>query len=304
MLWFSTRTTLGIDISDHVIRSVEVQHHRKTFVVKRFAEQVLPEGAIVRGDIQDPKAVHDALHQLLKHHSDTEHAAGVVSLPESRAFLKTIVIPTTATLDSEIARHLPFPLTDVSFDSLPHGMVEREGAAAQIVSFAAIPARITESYAKVMHDAHVRCRALEVESQALARLYVREQTDDVVTVLVDIGKTHATIIMITGGRIDVTHTSLDIHATAYQKLGTEIQRVIRFHREHGPIPDAKKAYTVLLTGGGSQIAGIVDTLHTELELPVAIAALPDVLELPPELRDASYSYNTAIGLGMRRFFPL
>jgi cell division ATPase FtsA len=60
----------------------------------------------------------------------------------------------------------------------------------------------------------------------------------------------------------------------------------------------------LLTGGGSQIAGIVDTLHTELELPVAIAALPDVLELPPELRDASYSYNTAIGLGMRRFFPL
>lgn len=304
MLWYSTRTTIGIDVSDHIIRAVEVVHARKRWVVSKFNEAAVPVGAVVQGEIRNPEQLLSALQTLLKHRFETRHAAAVVSLPESHAFLKTILLKNSDVLENEIPKHLPFPIHDVTVDSLSHGMIERDGQSERIVSFAAIPNRVAEQYAAVMQQAHIHCRALEVESQALARLSVQQSRSSGVSVLVDLGKNHATVVVIANGRIDVTHSSLDITADSHGKLGNEILRVIRFHREHGPLVDHTNQYTVLLTGGGSRIPGLVDDLAKEMQLPVSVATLPEHSVIPEELQKTVYSYNTAIGLGMREYFPL
>ena len=304
MLWFSTRATIGIDVSDHVIRAVEVTHARTQSRITRFAEVAVPPGAIIHGDILRDEQVHDALHTLLRHHFDIEHATAVVSLPESHAFLKTILLQNGDLLENELPKHLPFPVTDVIFDSLSHGTIDRDGVSAFVTSFAAIPKHIAEQYADVMAKARLHCRALEVESQAIARLYAPTQTPEQVVVLVDLGKNHSTVIMIAEGRIDVTHASLEITAASHEKLGAEIQRVVRFHTEHGPKTASVKDYTISLTGGGSQIPGLVEQLKKETQLPVSVATLPNTIRIPAQLRETVFSYNTAIGLAMREYFPL
>jgi len=305
MHWFSTHDTIGIDISDHVIRAVRARRFRGRTHVTHFAETPLPKGAIVRGEIAEEVTVVQAIRQLLSKKFFIQSTGAVASLPESHAFLKTVVLPQNGILENEIAKHLPFPFAEVSLDTLRHGTVDQEGSPVSLVSFAALPSTIAQSYSDLMTHASVHVRALEVESQAIARLFVPQEKPSEVILLVDSGKNHTTVIVIEEGRIDITHSSLTITADNHAQLATEIERVLRFHREHGITSSSqKKAYTLLLTGGGSKIEGFQEELAKNLHLPVATATIPDTIIMPPELQKKSYSYSTAIGLALRDYFPL
>lgn len=328
--------TLGLDISDHVIRAVILQHQNRKKIVKKFAEIPLNEGIIVNGVIQHVDEVQASLKTLFsQHHITPKQINAVIGLPELHGFIKT-VLPTSASEEKEIQKHLPFAYSEVTIDT------EHSG---NLLSFAAMKTEIAESYVQTLAPLGIHIRAFEIESQAIARLFASHlETANQATVLGDIGHNHTTFMVVQDGHIDFTHTSKLIsgkilteqiqqqfnvdfaqaerikieqaqHPAVQQliiahtmSLATELKRVIGFHEEHRAsntnVPQPPPEYIVYLVGSGSQIQNLRQYLEQQIHLPIQAAKISEQMSIPKNLYNQILSYGTAIGLALRDFQPL
>ncbi len=324
--------TIGIDISEHVIRAVLVKKNSRKVSVIQHGEIAFEQEWIKKGNIIDKDKIQAAIKKLL-FPSFHPHASTIVaSLPESHAFLKTVTVDEVDKkhIQKEVSKHIPFPMKEIALDTIIHDGIT--------VSFAAVKKEIAREYADLFQNfGHLR--ALEVESQAIARLFSSLYTPDSITVLCDIGKSHSTFLVIENNHIDFTHTSqmisgdrcteqikqeLQISAEdAEQKklnqsddptvqkaiqnhlgeIKKELMRVIEFHQDHHSTNELK-SYRIILTGGGANITGISDHLKQEIRYPVAHATLPKHISVPKKMQRNQLSYATAIGCAMRDFHPL
>lgn len=325
-MWIRPHTpnSIGIDMSDHVVRIVAMNQHGKKKRITHFGQQTFPAGVLVNGIIQNADTVVEVVKKLLatmhlRHH----HATAVVSLPEYHGFIKTVHLQDEP-IEKEIQKHLPFPYDEVTIDTV---------AEDHTVSFAAVKTDIATSYAETIEAAGLHVRALEIESQAIARLFIPHGTLPETIVLGDMGRNHTTVLVVYKGRIDFTHTSklisgkmltesieealgipeteaekmkmtkqedAKIHAVIQEhtkSLGNELKRVIHFHQEHAAQDTPQ--YIVYLIGGGSQIQHIRQYLEEYIHYPVQQAKIAESLLLPDSLQSEMLSYGTAIGLALR-----
>lgn len=339
LLWHNpTRYTIGIDVSDHIIRAVLVRHSRSKDVIRRFAQVPLPEGLIQNGTIIDAAAVRELLQQHIFKQIPAAAGTAVIGLPEAHGFIKTVVVR-EGRLREEIERHLPFPYEEVDVDSLQYGSEDLQPGSS-LFGFAAMKRTITESYWQLFHSLGIHIRALEIESQALARLYTRHPvTDHQISILGDVGRNHTTFVVVQHGHIDFTHTSQMIsgklltaaivkqtgwtveqaeeqklaggaHPVVHElmsRFGTvlahEVQRVVDFHSEHQATRQGSE-YVIYFTGGGSQIADLRPTLEASIQYPIQAAVVPKQVIVPKRMSPVLPSFGTAIGLGIRQYSPL
>ncbi len=320
-----TTGTIGIDVSDHVLRAVYAVRRRQGIAVKRFTQVSLPPKVITNGIIIDEERAGQAAHELLSRGMPVRSITAVIGLPESHSFVGSNQ-QQRDTFEEEVLRHIPFDEEEVTIDSIRYS--------GNVIGFAAVKTEIAEAYHRLFSSTGVHVRALEIESQALARLYVPRVIASQATILVDIGRKHSTFLVIQGDHIDFTHTSklisgdtlttsimdrLNLQAEAAERLkieqpthpevqnailqhiaaiGQELERVITYHYSH-PAAEKPSAYRLLVTGGGAQLPDIVQRLEQSLTIPVYRADIPDHIRLPQTLRSKSYSFATAIGLATR-----
>ncbi|MBI2410452.1 MAG: pilus assembly protein PilM [Candidatus Kerfeldbacteria bacterium] len=317
--------SVGVDMSDHVIRIVGVQQQGKKKRVTHFGQQLLPDGMMVNGIIHNQDAVIKTITNLLSTtHIRRHRTIAVVSLPEYHGFIKTIHLQDEP-IEKEIQKHLPFPETEVTIDTVRDD---------HTLSFAAVKTDIAMSYAESVEAAGLHVGALEIESQAIARLFIPREKIPETIVLADIGRNHTTILVVTHGRIDFTHTSkfisgkmlteaiaktlnvseaeaekmkmtkqedTRIHAVIQEHttlLSNELKRVIHFHQEHTAEQEAPQ-YVVYLIGGGSKIDHIRQYLEEYIHYPVQQAKMAEPIVIPDTLQSELLSYGTAIGLAIR-----
>lgn len=194
----------GIDISQGSVKSVLLTEHGRYATLKSYAETPLPEGAIVDGDIELEDRVVEVLRSMRLRQGIHFAAA---SLPEKKAYLyRTLITPETkdmrAGVEFDFETHVPLPPGEAIFDYEP----VRRTESGTVVAVTAYARRIVEKYQSVFEKAGIILRALEVESQSLARATVGTEDRARTVLMIDFGKHTTRIAIVEHGVVVFTAT--------------------------------------------------------------------------------------------------
>lgn len=219
MIFFPDPTTraVGLDISEHVFRLVEIRRgpfYRRKLQLHRYSEERVPDGVVVAGEFKKPEAVTEHLRNLVKkaYKRPTSHGA-VVSLPETRTFIKVITVKKPEKLEAipsailaEAELHIPTPINDLYIDwqhiedprDIPVGKPMG-------VTVAAAPKQIVDSYSSALEAAGLIPVAFEIEAQAIVRSVIAGKVDaDKSVGIVDFGASRSSFIVYDKGTIQFT----------------------------------------------------------------------------------------------------
>ncbi|HTK59776.1 MAG TPA: type IV pilus assembly protein PilM [Candidatus Baltobacteraceae bacterium] len=218
MIFFPDPTShaLGLDISEHVFRLVEIRRgpfYRRRLVLHRYSEERVQDGVVVAGEFKDTAAVIVHLKNLLKKaYKGSGSRGAVVSLPETRTFIKVIAVKRPQDLEAipdailaEAELHIPTPINDLYVDwqhmedpkDVPVGKT-------MSVTIAAAPKQIVDSYSTALEAAGLIPVAFEIEAQAIVRSVIPKKGDGQTIGIVDFGATRSSFIVYDKGTIQFT----------------------------------------------------------------------------------------------------
>lgn len=307
------KNSFGIDISDLRLRLLQVYSSGNHLRIRSFNEIIVPEGLIVEGEIHNMGVVTDLCKQLIHgaHGKKVTSKYVMASLPERKTFFKVFTIPILP--DNEISgavrwgieQNIPVTLDSIVYD---WQILKRDEATKQVtVAVAAIPKEIPTSYTQLLESVGLVPVALETESNAIARCVTNQQTHNNATMIIDMGASRTSLILIDQGVIhysstlelsghDMTHLiaqkirltddqaekaklicGLDekrgkglIRKTLlpmFDVLRAKAQEVQLFYQN---TMQRKAPLQVVLCGGVSQMYGLKEYLATLLRLPVTL----------------------------------
>lgn len=301
----------GLDISDSFIRLAEVDRRGPRLTLPVRGEIPVPAGLIVDGEIMNQEDVSGLLRQLVR-------AAGlrtkqvVAAIPERHSFIKLISLAAEvddheldAAVKNEAVQHLPYALEEVYFDW--HRLPTANSLGQRQVVIGAAPRPIVDSYVRTLAAADLQPISLEIEALAIARAIVRPADTAGASILLDLGRSRSTLILLQNGVVQFTATiryagrelntyiAEELHITESQAerakslfgvdphrgkgllhrvlrphldtLADKIREIESFYAEH--FVDHQPIRRVILTGSGAMMRGITDELAQRLEQPVA-----------------------------------
>lgn len=203
----------GLDLSDLVIRAVQFGGQGKNIAVRGFGQINLQPGIISGGDVMEPKALSEAVKNLVSH-PQTGHISGkrvVASLPDSRSFVKVIEIPQVEdhqrqeTIQWELAQHLPLAMDELYLD-----WQTIDGSNGNRVVACAVPKTVADSYVTSLEEAGLQPIGLIVEPLAIAySLLPVHQNLETDVLLIDLGHTRTSFIVSDHGVVTFSLTKTD-----------------------------------------------------------------------------------------------
>lgn len=170
--------TVGLDISDHVLRLVILKPGRPLKLIAATDIDV-PEGVIVHGEIIKADLVIDLCKKLRqKAGRIASHAHyAVACLPEPTSFLKLITVAPSVSNDlvkdiyTETAAHLPMSLDETYID---WQLISAPGSGSVEALVAAAPRITVDRYIKVLTQAGFEPMILEIEPISIGRAVLTE----------------------------------------------------------------------------------------------------------------------------------
>ena len=194
---YLARSLAGIDLSTSGVKAVRLAESARGLILATHAEERLPPGAFIDGEIVDHVAVTETLAVVAR-------AAGIrsanVALSESKSFLFETTVQ-GATMDEwriGVEQHLdelvPLPPQEIVFDMVEVGSGERGTARIAGVGLAR---RIVDNTLAVFDQAHIGVQVLEEETFAMARALL-PHGDTSTTLIIDIGRTTTKMVIVAG----------------------------------------------------------------------------------------------------------
>lgn len=171
---FLRMPAVGIDISDTAVRHIVFGYKNGQRYVKSFGEEKVPEGAISSGYINKPGEVTKILSAVKE---KTGRSFVNASLPEEKAYLFEMQVPKLP--DNELyeavgfrlEENVPIPAKEAIYDFtiLDYGKSESDHLD---IIVSVIPAKVSETYAKVFEDAGLMPLSFEISGQAIGRAVI------------------------------------------------------------------------------------------------------------------------------------
>ena len=276
--WVKRRTRLpvaGLDISDRSIKYARfIPSSRRwrgggAVILAEYGEEEIPEGAVVRGVVEREDALAAALAKVTVRAGREFCASGIVaSLPEEKSFLKLIQTPRVAedamagAVRWAMEGQIPLAPDDMIYD---FEQIRPVGNAAdhRDAVVTAFPKGIVAPYVRAIKAAGFTPVALELESQAIIRAVVEDMHAPEAKIVLDMGRTRTSFIIVAGGAIMFTAT-IGIGGQMFEKniahgLGVGEDEAIRIKKEIGlsKISHEGKLYTALL----SPLVAVADGLN-------------------------------------------
>ena len=268
----------------------------------------------------------------------------VASIPESESFLRVIKIPVMSEIEInesvqwEVAQHIPFGLEHVYIDWEWIGERSRQKDGEQEVLVGATEKKVVDPLYQLLQSLNLDVAALELEGQAIVRALISKelmQTEGLL--IVDLGGATTNIIIhdrgttrftaslrkgefqlikvltpeeaepITGAPKAINPDHLESITTKLQPGLDEIVVVVRGIVDFYTSQNKSHAInSVLLTGGGSRLAGLdkaflrhFDNIHVQQGNPWVNILPPNKQATPPLSPFESVHYSTALGLALR-----
>lgn len=221
MLFDSIPRAFGLDIGDATLKLVVLERRKNLrgnikYTIKNYREIAIPPGLIVGGEIKDAPKVKIYIKSLLQSavRGRVKLRGVIASLPESKTFLKEIIIPKVENgnvmpmIKEELEKQIPLSVDELYLDWQEVETVQ-SGSQSKIIVSAALRTMI-DSYTSLIESAGLIPLVLEPESLALARATVDETENlapEETVVLVDIGAERTNIIFWQNGTVRLSITS-------------------------------------------------------------------------------------------------
>lgn len=245
-------------------------------------------------------------------------------------------------LTFQAREHIPLPISEVAIDWMTVGeRQDDQGFKYNQVLLISVPKELISKYREIFKFAGLNLRSLEIESLSLIRAV--SGNDPTPTLIIDIGSHSSNIAFVQGGQLKFNSQSDHAGASLTQALASSLNinplRAEELKKQHGLLsigptqelstimmpfldviinevkkaqynfesqfPGTPKTERMILSGGGSSLAGIDKHFEKEFGLPV-IKANPFLrFEYPPEVEPLTQELNPlfsiSLGLTLKEF---
>ncbi len=204
---FLSAPAFGLDISDDVIKFIELINTKHGLKIGRHGERAIPPGIMEAGKIKNPKRMEEMLLSL---RLEVGIKSVRVSLPEEQVYLfklrleKAGLVNVREAIELSLEEHVPIQAQEAIFDYEFLG----EDAQAIDLEVAVIPKNVIEGYLSIFENSQINVESFELEAQAIARAVVKKG-DMETYMIVDFGEKRTGIFIISRGVIMFTST-LDV----------------------------------------------------------------------------------------------
>lgn len=284
--------------------------------------------------------ISSLLKDLLKE-SNAASKEAVLSVPTGASFITLISLPRVSrkeidqAVPYEARKYVPIPASEVVLD---WDVFESEAGEDTIdVLLVAVPRELVEKFKRVAELTDIHPRALEVEIFSAARSLTG--VDPTPTAIINLGHTATTLSLTDRGRVRISHNfgrgsqeltralerGLNVSRERAEEikrsaglsekieereitsiitplvdtLFTEIERMIAIYNRKAP----RKIQKINLTGGGSNLKGLVDYVSGKFGIEVTrgnpFARMVTPAFMQPILREIGPSFSVAAGLALR-----
>lgn len=264
----------------------------------------------------------------------------VFSVPAPSSFITTVTFPNISdeeinqAVPFEARKYVPIPISEIALD---WEILDRDEEKKSVsVLLVAVPKEVIEKFKRIAELAGLTPRALEVESFSIIRSLIGQ--DPTPTAIINLGHQSTTLALVDKRRLRISHNfdrgsqeltralerglsvSRDRAEAIKMEVGlserieereitsvmiplmetlfTEIERLIAVYNRKAP----RKIQKANLTGGGSNLKGIVDYASNKLGIevvrgnPFARVVTPAFLQ--PALSEIGPSFSVAVGLAL------
>lgn len=199
-------SAFGLDLSDLSMKAVWLDRIGQRDFLRSFGTVPLPVGSVVDGEILNAEAVESAILKLLEISGPKKIKTRqvVCSLPETKAFLRIIFLPTMEkdevqeAIKWEIEANIPLTLEQVYYDwqVLDLNLTQEKGKISVLV--VAVARSVVDQFQTVLAAAGLEVVGLETESIAQARSLLAEKDEKSTTLIIDIGDRRTSFLIAVG----------------------------------------------------------------------------------------------------------
>lgn len=311
----------GLDVTGNSFKLFQLKRAGKYVSVSGYSDVSMPRGLVINDIIADAKTFIYLLKQAVERAQYGKFTGNMVlaSLPESKSFVRVISLPFMSDSEIETAvpveaeSFIPLPIDQVYLDWQKLGVrpVKPSAGGIAVQSFdgmkgdkqdiliIASPKDFVDKYLKILEDAGLTVKALEVESQSCQRSLISRILKPT-CLIVDLDAFRTSLIMVEEGNLQFTSSipiagntfteavarSLGIssqkaemikrkvgiaNTAEYPNIKTamlpvlnnltaEIKNIIKFHVEHSQ----SKVEKIILAGGSAKLKNLAENLSPEL----------------------------------------
>ncbi len=290
---------LGIDIGSYSIKAAVIKKSGKRASIEQFASEVLPSE--MRGGRADIKTLQNIVAGLIKKVGKGQSDVAL-SIPTSSAILKTITIDANLNGDLlegevqlELVNFVPFPLDQVYADFVPMG-ISAQNSELQDVFVAASRRDIVDKIANTVNVKSIKNKQVDIEVFAIGQVVEHLQGPGYknVCAVVDIGYAATTVCVFQAGEMlfsrdqqvggqhlteaiaeaggmaseeaeRIKLTSINTVAEpVMQSYLDSLSEQVALAFEFFSSTNTQDIDVVYVTGGGSMVPGVIDSLSDNL----------------------------------------
>jgi type IV pilus assembly protein PilM len=255
------KNIVGIDISSSGIRAVEVSDAtRDRPTVQRFRAATLPEGAVVNGEVIEPRTVATALKQLWTNGGFTSKDV-VLGMGNSRVLARDLTVPKMSlvhireSLPFQVQEMLPVPVEDALLDFYP--VSESIGEQGPMIN-GLLVAAVKESVVANVRSAELAgLNPVEVDliPFALSRVLLRGSNAPGTVAVIEVGASTSTVVIAING----VPQFVRIIATGGNDVTEAIKTRLNFTTEQAE--SSKRALGLTTPGVAPEHRPIVETIY-------------------------------------------
>lgn len=205
------RGNIGLDIGTSAVRAAEVRGGDKSPTVARFGQVLLPRGAVVNGEVQEPSVVGQAISTLWKRAGFSGRGVRI-GIGNRRVVVRQIELPAMAREDLEGAirfqaqDYIPIPLPEAVMDfEVLEELSGDEGEPLQRVLVVAAERVMIDSVLAAVHAAKLEPETVELNAYPLVRALGGEAAvAPEVEAIIDVGGGVTNVVIHQGGKIRFT----------------------------------------------------------------------------------------------------
>lgn len=234
----------GLDISDLSLKIIKLKKRRGTLSLASFGEEKIKPGIIKEGEIKKEedlaKIIKSACAKVKGEKLKTKYV--VASLPEEKAFLQVIQMPRMkeeelkSAVIYEAENYIPLPIEEVYLDSqiVPPAYNHLDHFDVLIT---ALLKKTVDPYLSSLKKAGLKPVAFEIESQAIARVLIKNEITTSPFLLIDLGATRTGFIVFSGHSLRFT-SSIPVSSQSFTEiisktLGVNLAEAERLKIEYG-----------------------------------------------------------------------
>lgn len=204
---FLEMPTVGLDMSDEIIRFVELKRKGSHFVLGNYGEEKIPKDLIDEGYIKDKVQLIEVLARMKQKYNLQFIKA---SLPEEKSYLFKTDIPMMnerdirGALQYKIEENVPLSLKDAIYDYriIKHPL---PGDKNLRISVTVVHVNVIEHYLEVFKGAGLSPMVFQVESHALANVAVPRHADETF-ILIALRENRTLLAIVSEGEVQFTST--------------------------------------------------------------------------------------------------